>query len=84
MPRLVGVTGTNKLLSLLFSTDGSPAFNSGNKSMWPITAFINELAPKIRFGLPIVAGIWCSDSPGVYDPVLQRVRDRDGGVVVWW
>ena len=53
MQRLAGVTGTNRFLSLLFSTDGSPAINSGNKSMRPITAFINELAPRnpIRLAL---------------------------------
>ena len=76
-------TGTNRFLTLLFSTDGSPAFNSGTKSLWPITAFVNELSPKIRFGLPIIAGLWCSDSPvfmtlffGAFVAEMQRLRSE--------
>ncbi|XP_043206989.1 uncharacterized protein LOC122373208 [Amphibalanus amphitrite] len=52
-------TGTSHMISLLFSTDGSPVFKSNGKSIWPITAFVNEIAPKMRYRLPILAGIWC-------------------------
>ena len=51
------------ILSLLFSTDGSPVFKSSGLSLWPIVAFLNELPSKLRFKVPILAGIWCSAGP---------------------
>ena len=51
--------GTPRIFSLLFSTDGSTIFKSSGMSMRPISAFVNEIVPKVRFRLPILAGIWC-------------------------
>jgi len=46
--------------SVTMNTDGSPVFESGTNSMWPVQVRINELCPKLRFDSTnmFVCGVW--------------------------
>lgn len=45
-------------LTVTFSTDGSPVFNSSRASVWPIQLIINEVPAPERFTNPCLAALW--------------------------
>ncbi|XP_064462441.1 uncharacterized protein LOC135373082 [Ornithodoros turicata] len=72
-------------LTVSFSSDGSPAFESSNSSVWPVQIVINELPVKMRWRNVIVCGLWFAKvHPPVHHFLSAFVQHFVGmGPVVW-
>lgn len=52
----------NSFLTLTFSCDGVPVFNSSKFSIWPILCSVNEIPPDIRDKHVLLCGLWFGSS----------------------
>lgn len=68
-------------LSLLMNTDGASAFDSNQKSLWPIQFYLNFLPPSLRFYTSniIVGALYFADGkPNVssfFEPLAKEIAD---------
>ncbi|XP_044597536.1 uncharacterized protein LOC123274110 isoform X3 [Cotesia glomerata] len=65
-------------LTFNLNTDGAPAFNSSNRSFWPIQLILNELSPQIRKQNVILAGMMLTStepSPQLMNSYLSKFLD---------
>ncbi|KAE8741238.1 hypothetical protein FOCC_FOCC013225, partial [Frankliniella occidentalis] len=62
-----------KVLSLVFSTDGSPLFKSSSFSIWPCFFSINELPPLLRMKHLLLGGLWFGNKHPPMDLYLKPV-----------
>lgn len=78
----------NDLLTLTMSTDGIQPFNSGEKSIWPVTFVINEVKRKKRFCFQnlILGGVWPGPSKpkrfemfGFLEPIVAQLKELEKG-----
>lgn len=60
----------DKIISFIFSTDGSPLFKSSKNSIWPLQLTICELPPLIRMNNIILGGLWFGKSKPPMDLFL--------------
>lgn len=64
-----------KYATVTFNTDGIPAFECSQNSIWPIQLMINELPVQERFRNLITCGLWFGRSKPNMDIFMKPFRD---------
>ena len=81
------LTSDRNAMSLSFSCDGVPVFESSNFSIWPLQGMLNELPPQKRKQNIFLIGLWFGSSkPNILEylePFTSEMR-RLGSVGTTW
>ncbi|KAK6478319.1 hypothetical protein HHUSO_G20613, partial [Huso huso] len=64
------------VISLSFSCDGIPVFNSSSFSVWPVLCVIIEIPPKERFSHILLASLWFGSKKPDMTVFLQPFVDE--------
>ncbi|XP_046407911.1 uncharacterized protein LOC124172516 [Ischnura elegans] len=77
-------------LSITISTDGSPVYQNGPNSLWPIHFYLNEIVPDERFDVEniMLAGLWFSkkgepDLQMFLKPLVDEMKALGENGIIW-